>query len=151
MRGGLGEAHEGIAFAAYRARVPIVPVGISGTPGAAEHRVRLFLNGQPVGEPSWSSTTLETVAVEFSPSLVQEGANTLVIENPGGFFPGQPVTYLSGAPLHVLALEIAVDSSAAAVVGLDGSAETLWKNWDYGLKISDAKRRGYSEKPAGAV
>jgi 1-acyl-sn-glycerol-3-phosphate acyltransferase len=30
--GGLGEAHEGIAFAAYRARVPIVPVGISGTP-----------------------------------------------------------------------------------------------------------------------
>jgi 1-acyl-sn-glycerol-3-phosphate acyltransferase len=31
--GGLGEAHEGIAFVAYRAKVPIVPVGISGTPG----------------------------------------------------------------------------------------------------------------------
>jgi 1-acyl-sn-glycerol-3-phosphate acyltransferase len=30
--GGLGEAHEGIAFVAYRAKVPIVPVGISGTP-----------------------------------------------------------------------------------------------------------------------
>jgi 1-acyl-sn-glycerol-3-phosphate acyltransferase len=30
--GGMGEAHEGIAFVAYRARVPIVPVGISGTP-----------------------------------------------------------------------------------------------------------------------
>ena len=24
------------------------------------------------------------------------------------------------------------------------------KNWEYGVKISDAKRRGYSEKPAGA-
>ncbi len=31
--GGLGEAHEGIAFVAQRAKVPIVPVGISGTPG----------------------------------------------------------------------------------------------------------------------
>ena len=30
--GGLGEAHEGIAFVALRAKVPIVPVGISGTP-----------------------------------------------------------------------------------------------------------------------
>ena len=30
--GGLGEAHEGIAFVAYRAKVPIVPVAISGTP-----------------------------------------------------------------------------------------------------------------------
>ena len=30
--GGLGEAHEGIAFVAHRAKVPIVPVGISGTP-----------------------------------------------------------------------------------------------------------------------
>ena len=30
--GGMGEAHEGIAFVAYRAKVPIVPVGISGTP-----------------------------------------------------------------------------------------------------------------------
>ena len=30
--GGLGEAHEGIAFVAQRAKVPIVPVGISGTP-----------------------------------------------------------------------------------------------------------------------
>ena len=35
--GSLGEAHEGIAFVAYRARVPIVPVGISGTP-AFKHR-----------------------------------------------------------------------------------------------------------------
>jgi len=35
--GGLGEAHEGIAFVAYRAKVPIVPVGISGTP-AFKHR-----------------------------------------------------------------------------------------------------------------
>ncbi len=30
--GGLGEAHEGIAFVAHRAQAPIVPVGISGTP-----------------------------------------------------------------------------------------------------------------------
>jgi 1-acyl-sn-glycerol-3-phosphate acyltransferase len=35
--GGLGEAHEGIAFVAYRAKVPIVPVGISGTP-AFKHK-----------------------------------------------------------------------------------------------------------------
>ena len=50
---------------------------------------------------------LEGVARERGLTLGVKFTNTLVVKNADTFFPGEPTMYLSGAPLHVLAVNLA--------------------------------------------
>jgi 1-acyl-sn-glycerol-3-phosphate acyltransferase len=72
--GGLGEAHEGIAFVAYRAKVPIVPVGISGTP---EFKHRYWKMQQTrvtyrFGQPFYLEPNGERVTTEMLKQMTDE-------------------------------------------------------------------------------
>jgi 1-acyl-sn-glycerol-3-phosphate acyltransferase len=72
--GGLGEAHEGIAFVAHRAKVPIVPVGISGTP-AFKHNYWKMKKTHVVyhfGQPFYLESGGERVTGEILKQMTDE-------------------------------------------------------------------------------
>lgn len=68
------------------ARLELWLLGVTASPQTVEHRVRLFLNGQLLAEPTWRSSSLERLTVDLSPTLLQEGANTLAVENANSFY-----------------------------------------------------------------
>jgi 1-acyl-sn-glycerol-3-phosphate acyltransferase len=79
--GGLGEAHEGIAFVAYRAKVPIVPVGISGTPAFKHNYWKMqkthvtYRFGQPFTlEPAGERVTTEMLKQMTDEAMYQLAA-----------------------------------------------------------------------------
>jgi 1-acyl-sn-glycerol-3-phosphate acyltransferase len=72
--GGLGEAHEGIAFVAYRARVPIVPVGISGTPAFKNNYWKMQKTHVTYrfGQPFYLDSAGERVTTEMLKHMTDE-------------------------------------------------------------------------------
>jgi 1-acyl-sn-glycerol-3-phosphate acyltransferase len=72
--GGLGEAHEGIAFVAYRAKVPIVPVGISGTPEFKHNYWKMQKTHVTYrfGQPFYIDSSGERVTTEMLKQMTDE-------------------------------------------------------------------------------
>jgi len=65
------------------ARLSVWLQGASDFEAEPDHHVRVFVNGTQVGEASWDGKTEKAVEAELGPGILQEGANTLSLENVG--------------------------------------------------------------------
>ena len=57
--------------------------GASDFEADPDHHLRVSLNGQVVGEVTWDGKVERVIEAEISPGILQEGANTLSLENVG--------------------------------------------------------------------
>jgi hypothetical protein len=57
--------------------------GASDFEAAPEHRVRVAVNGVPVGEALWDGKSAKTLEAPLAAGVLREGANELSIENAG--------------------------------------------------------------------
>jgi hypothetical protein len=69
----------------YNAQLTIRLAGFTDVPTAnPDHRVRLQLNGQTLGEVTWDGKTAAIKHLDFSPALLSSGLNELTLLTPGG-------------------------------------------------------------------
>ncbi len=74
---------EDLASSSRPGRIKVWLQGASDFEADPDHHVRVSLNGQLVGEASWDGKKEQTIEAEILPGILQEGANTLSLENAG--------------------------------------------------------------------
>jgi hypothetical protein len=57
--------------------------GASDFEADPDHHVRVYLNGQEVGEATWNGKTEKVIEAEVPAGILREGQNTLLLENVG--------------------------------------------------------------------
>ena len=84
------------AAAASSAHLQVNLFGATASGVAGEHHAMVTLNGTPIGEDTWTGVSAHAVQLDFSQSLLHEGANTVAIQAVLG--PGVPysIFYLAG-------------------------------------------------------
>src|SRR6266568_636616 len=65
------------------AQLTVFLQGGSDQEGVDDHNVRVWVNGSAVAEASWDGTSPKAVAASFSPGILREGDNLLVLESLG--------------------------------------------------------------------
>jgi hypothetical protein len=105
--------------------------GASNFEADPDHHLRVMVNGAPVGEVSWDGKTEKAITAELLPGILQEGANTLSLENVGDTAAAYSMVFLNRFALRYPRLLVAEngqiqgtfsDSGVATVSGLDVSA-----------------------------
>ncbi len=91
--------------------------GASDFPVDPDHHVRLYVNGNFVGEASWDGKKPQTIEAELSAGVVLNGTNTLEIENVGG----------TGARYSMVMLDRFRIRYPRLPVAVKGRLEGLWR------------------------
>jgi len=116
------------------ARLKVWLQGASDFEADPDHHVRVSLNGQVVGEASWDAKVERVIEVEVDPGILQEGANTLSLENVGDTPASYSMVFLNRFSLTYPRRLVAEggflqgawnESGTAAISGLGGAGFVL--------------------------
>jgi hypothetical protein len=125
---------DAVASTSAPARLRVWLQGASDLEADPDHHVRVRLNGAPVGEASWNGRIPRTIDVDVTAGVLQEGSNTLEIENVGDTGAAQSMILLDKFSLVYARATIAAagvlegsftESGAVEVPGLGPDAALL--------------------------
>jgi len=96
---------------AGKAMLTVSLQGGSDTPAVQDHHAIISLNGSQIGDAVWDGTKAYTVEIAFNPSLLQDGANTIIVS--GALDVGAPYStfYVEAFDLSYQRYYKAVDNS----------------------------------------
>jgi hypothetical protein len=72
---------EGLTASVESGRLELWLQGVAGPKASDEHRLRLYVNGSLVAEPSWPANAWQHLMVGLPAAVLREGTNELAIEN----------------------------------------------------------------------
>jgi hypothetical protein len=141
------------------AKLEVYLQGASDFEAALDHRVRVSVNGIPVGESVWDGKAARTLEALLAPGVLREGGNEISIENAGSagapysmvFLDRFAVTYGRRVVAEGGVLEGSFDESGAVTVeGLSRgslvvqtSPETVWLRGAEGASFHVEAGRSY--------
>ena len=76
-------AVSGTIESAHPARVQVDIAGLTAAPLGPDHRIRVLINGTPIGEHSFSGRSVERVAMEVPAHLLNVGENLVRVQSVG--------------------------------------------------------------------
>jgi hypothetical protein len=97
--------------------------GASDFEADPDHHLRLSINGIPVGEASWDGKTEKVIEAEVLPGILQEGANTLSVENAGDTPAAYSMAFLNRFTLRYPRRLVAENGRIHGSFGESGAAE----------------------------
>jgi hypothetical protein len=150
------------------AKLEVYLQGASDFEAAPEHRVRVAVNGVPVGEALWDGKSAKTLEAPLAAGVLREGANELSIENAGStgvpysmvFLDRFAVTYRRRPIAEGGVLEggfdepgrVAVEDLSRGSFVLQTSPESAWLRGAEGASfLVEAGRRYFAVSPEAVL
>ena len=133
-------------------RMSVEMQGASDFEGVLDHHVRVRVNGTFVGESIWDGKQPKSLEVELEPGVLQEGTNTLELENVGDAGASSSMVFLNrfsvAYPRRLLAEQGTLEGrfGATGFAKIEGASAA-----SFVLDTTDAPRwlRGASVTPSG--
>jgi hypothetical protein len=97
--------------------------GASDFEAEPDHHVRVLVNGTEVGEASWDGKTERAIEAELGPGILQEGTNTLSLENVGDTAADYSMVFLDGFSLRYPRRLVAESGQLQGSFAESGTAE----------------------------